>query len=135
MIAIVDVLRIEDCIKKIDNHIANNPLEKTLLPEARHYLYQSVNYIAELQEKLSHKETCCNNYLETLINKDKDINTLTDKLHRRNLQIADLKKKLNDQDGILFYVCKNAEVNIMSRDKQDSNDKQALRFIDRIVNQ
>jgi len=41
------------------------------------------------------------NYLETLILKDKEINELKDKLHRRNMQIKDLKEDCREYIDLL----------------------------------
>ena len=74
------IKNITDCIKAIDNHIANHPLDITALPEIRAFL--------ALHEQTY--QTSCKVYQE-------DITILKDKLSRRNMQIKDLKAKLETQ--------------------------------------
>ncbi len=77
------ITTLEKVIQMLDNHIAKYPNMKTELPNIRAFIdsYNSMKH----------------NYLETLIQKDKEIADLKDKLHHRNMQIKDLKAELEKE--------------------------------------
>lgn len=90
-------------IKFIDDEIAKNPSANTNLPEYRDVIYSMQKQIDELQEKLS-KEVrereslypVIDDFKATIERYRKAELLYEDKLHRRNLQIKDLKQQVTD---------------------------------------